>query len=44
MTIIYYALIFIPAISLFIGGLLTVFKAGEGEKLSQYGYAKSLNT
>ena len=38
MTILYYALIFIPSISLFIGGLLTVFKAGEGQNISNYGY------
>ena len=38
MTILYYALIFIPAISLFIGGLLTVFKVGEGQNISNYGY------
>lgn len=43
MTILYYALIFIPSIILFVGGLLTVIKAGEGEKLSQYGYAESLD-
>lgn len=38
MTILYYALIFLPTILLFVGGLLTVFKAGEGDKISNYKY------
>lgn len=38
MTILYYTLIFLPTILLFVGGLLTVFKVGEGQNISNYGY------
>ena len=38
MTILYYTLIFLPTILLFVGGLLTVFKAGERDKISNYRY------